>query len=88
MPTPRGFFGAGVVGQRIYAMGGRVHGKPPVERYDPETDTWERLEPMPGSERNRFGTAVLADKIYILGGERQQDPALPRSVLCFDLSGK
>ena len=84
MPTARGFFGAGAVGGKVYAMGGRLGGQPPVERYDPDTDTWQRLDPMAGGARNRFGTAVLGEKIYILGGEFQGDRTLPKSVLCFD----
>jgi hypothetical protein len=86
MPTPRGFFGAGVVEGRVYAVAGRVRGQPPVERYDPRADIWERLDPMPGALRDRFGTAVLGNKIYVIGGEFQGDRALPRSVLCFDPS--
>jgi hypothetical protein len=86
MPTPRGFFGAGAADGKVYAVGGRVHGPPPVESYDPDSDTWQRLDPMPGGERNRFGSTVLGEKIYVLGGEPLRDPSLLRSVLCFDVS--
>jgi N-acetylneuraminic acid mutarotase len=83
VPTPRGFFAAGTVGGQVYAVAGRVRGQPPVERYDPDADRWQRLDLMPGGDRNRFGAVVVNGKIYLLGGEFQGDRTLPRSVMCF-----
>jgi N-acetylneuraminic acid mutarotase len=84
MPTARGFLGAALVGSKVYAVGGRVHGRPPVESYDIGANHWERLDPMPGPARNRFGIAVLGTTIYVLGGEPLGDSALPKSVLKFE----
>lgn len=71
MPTPRGFFGMGVANGYVYALGGRVRGDPPIELYDPHSDSWKHIGVMPGGFRNRFGTAVVNDLIYIIGGEYQ-----------------
>jgi N-acetylneuraminic acid mutarotase len=37
------------------------------EVYDPASDTWTRLAPMPTS-RNHLGAAVVAGKIHVVGG--------------------
>jgi hypothetical protein len=80
MPTPRGFLGAATAKGFAFAIAGRVAGELPVERYDPNSDTWKRLEPMPGPLRNRFGIAVLDERIYVVGGEQQEDASVPLSV--------
>src|SRR6266550_4942861 len=66
------------VGGKIYVVGGNVvtmkDGKPEIvsttginQVYDPATDSWRDLAPMPkGSTHN--GIAALNGKIYIAGG--------------------
>lgn len=72
MSQPRLSFGIGVVGRRIYAMGGanffenqwRLNH---VEVYDPDTDVWQN-RPSLLTQRDGFETAVVEDSIYVIGG--------------------
>ncbi|GAI75277.1 unnamed protein product, partial [marine sediment metagenome] len=41
-----------------------------VEAYDPQTDTWSTMSPMPTS-RSQMGIAVADGKIYVIGGYAQ-----------------
>ena len=85
MPTPRGFLGVAVAKGYVYAFAGRLpRSAPPVERYDPEANTWEPLGTMPEGFRNRFGIATVNDMIYVLGGEFQGDAQTPVSVLRYE----
>lgn len=45
------------------------------EAYDPERDTWTRLEPMP-TARNHLGAAAIAGKIHVVGGRVPGDMEL------------
>ncbi|MDR0318813.1 MAG: hypothetical protein LBI09_02115 [Nitrososphaerota archaeon] len=70
-----------VVDGKIYAIGGQVTGYPDAffhdrfndslvgtnERYDPATDAWVILEPMP-TPRADFAIATYQGKIYCIGG--------------------
>lgn len=75
MPTARQGLTASLVNNKIYCIGGEVYNKNNsswsllnvVEVYDPMTDSWESLTPMPHS-RGYHGSAVVNDKIYIIGG--------------------
>jgi hypothetical protein len=69
MPTPRARLGVVAVGNRIYAIGGRMAGglSSTVEAYDPTTDTWVTKAPMP-TLREGFAVAVANGKIYAIGG--------------------
>jgi N-acetylneuraminic acid mutarotase len=66
MPTLRRDFGAGVVGGKIYIIGGSVFDKQSgkqvstdlVEAYDPLTNRWERHADMP-TKRHRIDAAVV-----------------------------
>ena len=74
MPTPRSSLGVGVIGNRIYAIGGR--GWPPVrigphltviEEYDSRNRQWRRRNDMLDA-RDSFATVVVRDEIYLIGG--------------------
>jgi len=69
MPTPRYGLVAGVVNNRIYAIGGRAIADPlsTVEEYDPVTDKWIRKADMP-TPRCFSGAEVVNNKIYVIGG--------------------
>lgn len=73
MPTPRAFVATGVVDDILYAVGGlqEFSGIPPslttVEAYDPSTDTWSTLAPLP-EPRHSFGIGVVNGKLYAMGG--------------------
>jgi N-acetylneuraminic acid mutarotase len=69
LPTPRGGFGAAVVGDEILLIGGeRPDGAlGSVESYDTRTDSWRALEPMP-TARHGIQGAVLGGAVYVAGG--------------------
>lgn len=74
MPTPRSSLGVEVVGNRIYAIGGR--GWPPVrigphlmviEEYDSRSRQWQKKGDMLDT-RDSFATVVVRNSIYLIGG--------------------
>jgi len=74
MPTGRAGLGAAVVGNAIYAIGGRTGATPcsggalaTVERYNIETDTWSTVAPLP-SARSDLAAVAHGGKIYVFGG--------------------
>ena len=67
MPTERHGFGAAVLGERIFAIGGCCSQMNEVEEYNPTTDTWETRAPMRTS-RYYHTVVALNDKIYAIGG--------------------
>ena len=71
-PLPEGVRGevsAVVSDNKLYAVGGNVasNAVPRNEEYDPATDHWRELAPMPFA-RDHLGIAVLNGKIYTFGG--------------------
>jgi N-acetylneuraminic acid mutarotase len=75
MPTARFQPGVCVIDGRIYVSGGcprRMQDGiwpcvPTVEVYDPATDTWIQVSPMPWCRRTHCASAV-GGKMYIIGG--------------------
>ncbi len=75
-PTPRGGTSANVVNDKIYVIGGEdsysyyglpyAHHSDLNEMYDPETDTWTTMAPMPAAVVY-CESAVVDDKIYVFG---------------------
>jgi N-acetylneuraminic acid mutarotase len=79
MPTPRNHTCAGVVGGRIYVIGGRIGAAfisaasnlNNVEAYDPATDKWSAaLAKMP-TARSAVSAGVYNNRVYVAGGEWQ-----------------
>ena len=77
MPTARGYLAAGVVNNKVYAIGGTSGvDYATVEEYDPATDTWTNCgTPTPGNgctpmptARNALDAGVANNKIYAIGG--------------------
>ena len=72
IPTPRGGHATARVGDEIFAIGGETRGGGParadVESYNPATNTWRTLAPLP---RGRHGiqAAVLDGAVWIAGGD-------------------
>lgn len=73
MPTARGAHAAGVIDGKIHLVGGAhrklfnlvntsVH-----EVYDPKTDSWETLAPMP-TARDHLAVSVIGEKLHAIGG--------------------
>lgn len=73
MLTSRGGAAGCVLDDKIYVLGGEGYDGddtgvfPHVEAYDPATDTWEALAPMP-TPRHGMGAAALDGVIYVPGG--------------------
>ena len=69
MLNKRAYFFAGVLNNRIYAVGGKnKEGSLATgERYDPLSNTWEPIPAMPSPYHAHAG-AVYGDHIYICGG--------------------
>ena len=77
LPTGRSGHAGAVVRGCLYVFGGE--GNPSTasgvfrenEAYDPRTNTWESLAPMP-VPRHGIGAAVIGDRIYLPGGATVQ----------------
>jgi N-acetylneuraminic acid mutarotase len=69
MPTGREGLAIGVVGSKIYAIGGTTGPSPfaTVEEYDPATNTWTTKTSMP-TGRYYLAVGVVGSKIYAIGG--------------------
>ena len=67
------YFCANVVNDKIYVIGGQVQWFPPCMArdqnivYDPLTDTWADLAPIPVAVE-RYASTVVDNKIYVIGG--------------------
>jgi hypothetical protein len=74
MEEERSWIGMGVVGGKIYAVGGMVgqQGRRlnSGEVYDPQADHWQPIAPMP-TARSSAGLAAVGGKLYVIGGYPQ-----------------
>jgi N-acetylneuraminic acid mutarotase len=77
MPTARHHTASAVVDGELYVIGGRITERLSTvpfqnldsnEKYDPRTNTWSQLEPMP-SKRSGLGAASINGNIYAFGGQ-------------------
>lgn len=73
MPTPREHLAAGVLDDRILAVGGRRDdgNDPTVEAYDPGTDEWTRVDAEPAARSGAAG-AVVDGTFHLAGGENPE----------------
>jgi N-acetylneuraminic acid mutarotase len=74
------------LGGRIYLAGGLdIDGKTvdTFQSYDPTTDTWTSLPPLP-EPRDHMGLAVVDDKIYLTGGGIFFQPKVSSGTWAFD----
>jgi hypothetical protein len=73
MPTPRSGIGVAVLKGRMHVVGGEAYINDLVgtyrthEAYDPKTNTWERLEPMP-TPRHGVAVAEVGGRMYAVSG--------------------
>ena len=69
MINKRAYFFAGVLKEKIYAIGGKFKegSLATGEVYDPNTNRWEHTQPMPSAYHAHAG-AVFGDHIFISGG--------------------
>ena len=70
MPTARGALGAAIVGDTLYAVGGRdgPDSLNTVEAYDLRQGAWSSAAPIPGAGRDHLGVAALGGFLYAVGG--------------------
>ena len=67
---PRQEVGVAALGGKVYVIGGiraNVTTADTVEAYDPNTDTWVFVSPLPVG-LHHSGAAALNGKIYVIGG--------------------
>jgi N-acetylneuraminic acid mutarotase len=87
MPTGRSEFGAAVVNDQIYVMGGNITETAPlnlVNVYNPNLKTWSAVAPMPAS-RISLATVARDGKIYAIGGSATwANPVGENSVFVYD----
>jgi N-acetylneuraminic acid mutarotase len=70
MATKRGLLKVAVVGDRLFAIGGRADTGEflrTVERYDPRRDTWQTVAPM-HTGRGNPAVAVADGRTFVVGG--------------------
>lgn len=72
MPTPRGGCAYGMVGARLFCIGGEagVAALHTAEAYTFGNDSWETLEPMPTPRAGTQG-AVIGTHMFVPGGARR-----------------
>jgi hypothetical protein len=81
MPTPRSGGAWGTDGRRIYVAGGEVTTKElvgafrAVEAYEPATNSWISLPPMP-MPRHGIAGAVIGNELHLVSGMIQSAGAL------------
>ncbi len=77
IPTARGGLGSGTIGGRIQVFGGEgASGTPDGtfaqnEEYDPATDTWRSLAPMPTPRHGLYGATIDGKRIFAPSGGPQ-----------------
>jgi N-acetylneuraminic acid mutarotase len=76
MPIARSAIGAGVYGGRIYVAGGEYQDPHmmatfrAVEAYDPASNTWSEMPPMPVS-RHGLAVGVISNHLHVVSGDVQ-----------------
>ncbi|XP_049623403.1 kelch-like protein 34 [Suncus etruscus] len=87
-PMSTGRFGHQMAALRgaVFAFLGRYEPFSEIERYDPSTDQWTRLRPLP-YDRFCYGLAVVEETVLLLGGLKWRDSRqVPtRNVVGYDL---
>jgi len=87
MSQRRSYIAAAQLGGKIYAAGGMVgeSGRrlATFQRYDPRTDTWETLAPLPQPVRAATATAV-GGAVYVIGGDPEHGDG--REVYAYDVA--
>jgi N-acetylneuraminic acid mutarotase len=72
MPVPRDHLAAVTDGRYLYTVGGRAlsaaNNIAAVQRYDPATDTWQKLPDLPIATGG-LGAAIINNRLIAVGGE-------------------
>jgi N-acetylneuraminic acid mutarotase len=73
MPTARHHHTSVVLNGTLYVIGGREtrvsSNLDSNERYDPDTNTWNTLSPMP-TKRSGLAASAINNDIFVVGGEK------------------
>jgi N-acetylneuraminic acid mutarotase len=80
MPTARHHLAAAALGGRLYVLGGRRLGDfslDAFERFDPRSQRWERLRPIPQGVGALGAAATHREFIAVGGGDDHQDWVTP-----------
>ena len=93
-PRARDHFHAAVVGDKLYAIGGRTTGKPDlfsgtiaqVDVYDFNTQQWSTLPHNLPTQRAAAAAAVLGEDILVMGGESGAQTTAHAEVEAFNTS--
>ena len=83
LPEPIQELNAAVLDGKIYIAGGLGKNNAPTThayRYDPNTDTWERIADLP-DVRHRMPLVVVRDTLYAVGGMGAANPFMGQSTL-------
>lgn len=87
LPSGRQEVGVAEVAGRIYVVGGfdsNTQSVNTVERYDPTSDQWEAVLPIPATNPiNHVGAASVNGRLYVVGGLRQNFTGV-NWVFCYD----
>lgn len=81
IPTPRMSGAGAVLNGRLHVLGGRIHTGAGIsyrkvdahEAYDPISDTWTKLAPLPKAVAG-MAAAVMDTRLYVFGGEDDKKP--------------
>src|SRR5262245_12342070 len=85
-PTSRQEVGVGFVAGKMYVIGGFANGTSvnTVERYDPNSNTWETIDPLPSPQPlNHVGVAAADGKLFVIGGLTQTFAGV-NTTFCYD----
>lgn len=87
LPTPREHLGMATDGTYAYVVGGRDlssdKNSSALERYDPKTDSWAALAPLP-APRGGVGATVADGRLIVAGGE--EPTTVDANVYAFDIA--
>src|SRR4030042_3599366 len=86
MPAGGAVYGAATVNGKIYAFGAYNYNATTyytTGKYDPATDRWSAIAPMP-TARIEFATTVHENKMYIIGGKKTRGDASLDNVEVYD----
>lgn len=90
LPKSRNHVGVAVLDGFIYVMGGQIGTgytntpQPWAHRYDPSTDSWTELAPLPVAQSHVAATIAIGNRILVFGGEQVQNGNLVAAVWGYD----
>jgi N-acetylneuraminic acid mutarotase len=70
LPSGRAEIGVTAARGKVYVLAGNANGTlvTTVSVYDPSSNTWSDIAPVPGPARDHVGAVTVDDKVYAIGG--------------------